>query len=121
LVTPAASNALRWLSSSPTYTLPLATTGDERLPPSELGARYAVHNGWHVFGLPEQFALPVASKAINFRDSELTYTMPFVTAGDEYRSPVAAVQSSEHVFGLPAQFSLPSAVYACSRPSAEPT
>ena len=54
----------------PTYTTPCATAGDDStsLP---IGA---VHIGRHVFGVPEQFVVPVASNAYNLSSPEPTYT-----------------------------------------------
>ena len=80
---PAASYALRLLSSSPTYTRPFATTGDEMPPPSDAGETSAVQRGSHTFGVPEQFVPPKASNAISLFSSELTYTTPLANAGDE--------------------------------------
>jgi hypothetical protein len=93
-------------SSEPTYTIPPATTGEDDTGPP-VGA---VHNGAHVFGLPEQFVVPAASNAYNLLSPEPMYTIPPTTAGDEFADPpVAAVHNGAQAFGLPEQFVVPAA------------
>src|SRR4029077_14787954 len=106
LVTPAASNAYRPESPSPTtYTSPSATVGDES--PNE--PLVALQSGKHVFGVPEQLVTPVASKASRPPPYGLTdpmYTTPPTTAGEEKRTvfPEAVpVHSGVQTLGIPEQ------------------
>src|SRR5215467_12597609 len=82
----------------------------------------AVHNGLHVFGMPEQPVVPAASNAYSLLSFEPTYTTPFATIGDEPTTPpVVPVHNGLHVFGVPEQPVVPFASNAYNLWSSEPT
>src|SRR5437773_8477593 len=78
-----------------------------------------VHNAVHHFGVPEQLVTPAASKAKRVRLTDVTYTMPFATAGDANPAvePVFAVHKGAHVFGVPEQLVIPAASNASKPPT----
>src|ERR1022692_1928203 len=98
--------------------MPLTTAGDESTPLAG-----ADHTALHVFGMPEQFVVPVALKAKKCPCEEPTYNSPPATVGDdEIGPPVPAVHSGEHFLAfVPEQPVVPAALKASSFPPAVPT